>query len=286
MRGVVFLVAVFFGSWSKADPALVGGWHFGTFSYPDRFGYVVTFFEDGTYYVAENESFTDAAGFERGNYAYDPVNETLTFTRVESSSNNWPLSMFGALNADLDGDTLTLSLFGPPQVLVRLVDPTSAIVGSWYLGPDEAPRDDGIVVSFLTADGSNPPHYFMAEDGEADEGGMPGMELGDYDWDGMNSIVFNGGALGGLPWFDTTGDFGLSDAEVNSVLVDGDRLTVNITGEGDLVFLRVTPGSGSQPSAKVPLPFAMYMILFFVVWMLVRAGPVRFRRVVTRCSRR
>jgi hypothetical protein len=256
---------------AHAASPITGGWHYGTGTYPDRFGYVLTLFEDGTYYVAENESIDDPAGLERGTYVWDPAAETITFTELEDSGNVFFLTT-GTYSAELDGDTLTLGIGPFFNALQRVADPASAIVGSWYVGPAEAPRDDGVVITFLQPDGSNPGHYLMAEDGTADDGGGPGMELGDYVWDGANDLT--------IPrvWIDTTGDWGLSDTVVTAIAIDGDSMIVTFPDEGDVALTRVPSAARTATPVPVPGSWPMAGALLLLGTGRLRAAAKRSRR--------
>lgn len=234
-----------------AHAGIAGGWYFGP-GFPSDNGIVVTFFDDGTYYLAE-DGIADAGGgpgMERGTFVFDAVAGSLTTTTLDDTSGDWGLSHATVTSAVLSGDTLTLQIDGEPLpfALSRLVDPAQAIVGSWYSGPP-FPHDNGGVITFLSHG-----NYFLAEDGIADAGGGPGMELGDYTWDGAHGITFNGGALAGVPRRDTNGDWGLSHATVTNISVVGDRMTITVLGEGDIEFVRV-------PSAPVPEPGSVMSLL-------------------------
>ncbi len=260
MKSILFSLFALTSSVSAtAANSIIGGWYFGP-GYPSNNGIVITFFEDGTFYMAEDgvAEANGGPGMERGSYVFNANQHSLTTTVIDDTSGNWGLSHTFISRAELKGDTLTVKVAGEPLPFpFSRLDTQNPILGSWYSGPG-SPHDNGVVISFL-AHGN----YFMAEDGIADDGGGPGMGRGDYQWDGENNITFNGGGLQGIPWRDTTGDWGLSHALVSHIQINGDVMTVSIDGEGERQLTRIQASPVFH--ALIPIPALSICLLFFTL---------------------
>ncbi len=107
-----------------------------------------------------------------------------------------------------------------------------SIVGSWFITRAGQAKSDA-VLTFL-ANGT----YVMAEDGNSklDPSGRDGMERGTYKWN-TTTKAFSVKTL-----VDTTGEWGLSDADFKSATISGTKLT--ITDDGGSFTLKRVAGAG------------------------------------------
>lgn len=103
-----------------------------------------------------------------------------------------------------------------------------SIVGSWFIHRGPASQSDA-VLSFLP-NGT----YVMAEDGDRDidPSGMDGMERGTYKWDAATK------AFSSKTLVDTTGEWGLSHANIKSISVTAEQITLG--GAGGVVLAKIT----------------------------------------------
>jgi Ca2+-binding RTX toxin-like protein len=178
---------------------------------------VITFFENGTFFLAQNAINPNAAslgefsGMEKGSYVLN--GNIFRVSTVELDTNGQlGLSSFIGLNLPyvFTGDSINVA---GQVTLSRITSSTNPIVGSWY-GTNLGDAHSNAVITFL-ADGS----YFMAEDGnsDADPSGHDGMEKGTYSWDAQN------GGFSAKTLVDTTGEWGLSHVSY--------PLSINLAGD-------------------------------------------------------
>jgi len=144
----------------------------------------------------------------------DEVQSTVSYTLSANVEN---LTM---LAAQADHLVIRDASNGILADLDRVGNGGSPLVGSWLI-----PDGEFGVITFL-ADG----RFFLGQVGVSDFGGQSGYEAGTYTWDAVS------GAFSVTITDDTNGDWGLSDAGVTSVMVDGDTMYANgIDGASSLL---------------------------------------------------
>lgn len=208
---------------------------------------VITFLEDGTYFMAEDgdpvADPTGSDGMERGTYTWNSATGAFSKTTTVDTTGRWGLSDYPVTNVTVQGNTLRAN--GGEVTLTRVASAPSALVGAW-LRP-AANGESAIVITFL-ADGS----FFLVEDGDpvADPGGQDGMERGTYTWNAAT------GAFSSNVATDTTGVWGISHFPINNVTVSGNTMVA----QGAITFTKIA----SAPSVAIRRRSATEIQLDFV----------------------
>lgn len=133
--------------------------------------------------------------------------------------------------------------------------PAGSIVGSWYNGDTSVP-DDLVVLVFFD-DGT----FVFAQDGDtnSDSGGMDGIERGSYSWENDT------GEFTSAAYLDTNGDWGLFPQVI--VEIDGDKMTLTVSGEGTYRGHRIPNESdsivGSWYGGSTSEPDQLVFMAFF-----------------------
>lgn len=208
---------------SLSAQAIVGSW-FVKGAGEAKSAAVLTFLPNGTYVMAEDgDSKLDPSGkdgMERGTYKWNPKTHAFSNKTLVDTSGEWGLSDGSIKSVGVSGNTLTLGGIK----FTKVTSKSNKLIGSWFI-------KDGTgyaVVTFL-ADGS----YFMVQDKKASGGGRTGLERGTYTWN-SSSKSFTRKVL-----VDTNGTWGLSDEFKRTILISGNKLTLNVIGEGKLTLSRV-----------------------------------------------
>jgi Ca2+-binding RTX toxin-like protein len=138
-------------------------------------------------------------------------------------------------NLALWGDNRMMEFnFGGGEMVTfaRVMDPSSAIVGSWTLGSGEV--NDLVVMTFLQ-DGT----YLLTDDGNhtLDPSGRDGIERGTYKWNPVTS------AFTFKTTYDGDDEWGLSHSGANQFVIHGGTATLQSSTEGGTTLTRVS-GAG------------------------------------------
>lgn len=221
--------------------SLVGSWYENGTNFPPETS-VTTFLPDGTFMQASVSTGgtgpnTDGTpGMERGSYNLDLSAGNLTVTVLTDTNGHWGVSSDSPMGipfvlpiASLSSDMLAFTgnnAFDKPMLpLLNIVDPASAIVGTWYL-------EQGTSHTAITF-GSNGT-YLMASEGSPYPVDHDGIEDGTYTWDKST------GAFTVQPVDDTNGGAGFSNSHVTSILINGNIATFHDNTDGDYSLTRVT----------------------------------------------
>ncbi len=225
------------------SPAIVGTWYGGNTA--SRPIYVMTFFADGTYIMADDDDSSTNTdpnnpicqpGIEHGTYTWKPdtgafsAKPTLTDTNGECGFSTGDDSPATA-NVTISGDIMTQDMgdSGGVNQLTRLVpDSGNPIVGTWYAGNPGS--RDGFSVGIFFEDST----YVIADDGA-----QAGMEHGAYTWDPATGAFTASASLA-----DSNGDWGFnntSSADNVTATISGDTLTHTYPGEGVHTATRLVP---------------------------------------------
>lgn len=179
------------------SPEIVSAWKLNTENL------VVVFRYDGTYYLVDGDP--EHPGMERGTFEWD--NETGAFsvnTIIDTNGDAGFSHPGAATTVTVSGNTLNYTVPGEGTFsFTRVVNPASAIVGSWTI-PGEK-----LSVTFL-ADLS----YYFTQEANDIPSGYSGMEKGTYTWNSTTK------AFTATAPIDMNGDIGLNGA----------NFTMNITG--------------------------------------------------------
>ena len=169
---------------------------------------VFSFFPNGEYFLNDHGNPAldpnGHPGIERGTYTWNETTGAFSSTTLVNGDGEWGLSDGGPGQITIAGNTLTIpGLDG--GVLTRLTDPTSAIIGGWYLrdGPDLAVLDFLPNGTYML--GATGPNFF---------------EYGTYAWNPAT------GSFQSQVIETTKLDDGLSGAPISSVVVSGGRLVI------------------------------------------------------------
>jgi len=194
---------------------------------------VFSFFPNGEYFLNDHGNPAldpnGHPGIERGTYTWNETTGAFSSTTLVNGDGEWGLSDGGPSQIVIAGNTLTIpGLDG--GVLTRLTDPTSAIVGGWYL------RDTGLGVLDFLPDGTyllgaTNPNFF---------------EYGTYTWNAAT------GAFAAHVLETTNGGDGFGGATDYSVVVSGDQIV--ITSSIDVVTL-----SAVAPAVPEPETYALML---------------------------
>ncbi len=181
---------------------------------------LLIFRHDGTYFHAEADDVQP--GMERGFFTWNKVTQALAVTPLRDTNGEIGLSpSSGTTTLAISGNTMTLTgSDGGTYTLNRVVNTSSAIVGSWYLPGSPT------TVTFL-ADGT----YYNTDEANDAPGGHDGMERGTYTWNSTTKL------LTATPITDTNGDAGLSSLPAGfTATIVGNEMTV--PGDGGTITLR------------------------------------------------
>lgn len=194
---------------TSASASIIGSWHA---SIPGG-NAVFTFFDNGYYHHGEEgdpmlgPGGTD--GMEWGTYNYD--GSTLSTTTSLDTNGEWGFSHTTFGTVTVTGDTLSLD----GVVDLERVN-SSSIVGGWVLG-GESDTSEAVSITFL--DNGD----FMLMHGNSTDTcncGQAGIEFGSYTWNETTSDVDF------TILSDTTGEFGVSNTDSWSIMVNGNQLTL------------------------------------------------------------
>lgn len=202
--GLIAITCTGGGTTGTGNPSsIVGSWSSVPSASDPRDLFVISFFSDGTYMVANDVDVvkhpTELVGMERGTYTWDAT--TGAFTPTVTVNTNGKAG-FGGLTSNLcvavNGDKLTVRDNTETGELTRVADVANSIVGTWTSG-DRTKADDLSVMTFF-----NDFTYIMANDVQFSNTGHDGMERGTYNW------IPSSGAFTYTTTVDTDGDVGLS----------------------------------------------------------------------------
>lgn len=188
---------------------------------------VVTFLVDGTYTMAEDgNSKLDPSGedgMERGTYKWNPTTQAFSVKTLVDTTGEWGFSNAKFKTASISGTKLTIADDSGKFSLKR-VEGGSKLVGSWY-----AKDGAGYAVVTFLSDGK----FFMVQDGQPMFGGKTGVERGTYTWNSATK-VFTPKVL-----LDTNGTWGFSTKYDRTISISGNKLTLNVIGDGKFTLARV-----------------------------------------------
>jgi hypothetical protein len=215
----------------ETSSTIVGSWYVN-----DEDGkVVVTFFENGSYMVAEvGEADEDGqSGIERGTYTYNSTEGTLVANPQTDTNGEWGLSHpgDGSMGIELSENQLVFIEGDERYISTRVPSEANAIVGSWFMG--DASQDDNSVMLTFFSNGE----YLMGQDGVTPDGDCSeeachdGVEFGSY-------TIDENGNLSVDVTVDTNGEWGFSHASGISIEVNGDTLIMH-EGEESYTAQRV-----------------------------------------------
>lgn len=222
-KSPLFLALLLLATAPLNAQAIVGSW-FIKDAGESKGDAVLTFLANGTYLMAEdgNPSLDPSGkdGMERGTYKWNPTTNAFSSKTLVDTTGEWGLSDGSIKKISVSGNTLTLA----GLKLKRVTSATSKLVGAWYA------KDLGgyAVVTFL-ADGS----YFMVQDGNATNTERNGVERGTFTWN-TSTKSFTRKIL-----LDTNGNWGFSQNRKRTIMIAGNRLTLNVMGDGKFTLSRV-----------------------------------------------
>jgi hypothetical protein len=185
---------------------------------------ILTFLPNGVYVMAEDgDSKLDPSGkdgIERGTYKWNAKTNAFSSKTLVDTSGEWGLSDGSIKSVSVAGNTLTLGGIR----FTKVTSKSDKLIGSWFIKDGT-----GYAVATFLADGS----YFMVQDKKASGGGRTGLERGTYKWNSSNKSFTRKVSV------DTNGTWGFSDEFKRTLLVSGNRLTLNVIGEGKFTLSRV-----------------------------------------------
>jgi uncharacterized delta-60 repeat protein len=185
---------------------------------------VIAFDADGYYLHAqiatEDElEYGGETGMERGSYTFDTDGSfgLVTLNDTNGDIGLGDLSGSSDLSLMINGDSLVLNIPGEQgAALTRLNPALGTIHGGWSVAYSDGDYSFG---AFLPNG-----RFYWVEDGEPDEFGRPGVEIGTYQWDSETK------SLTTSVDFDTDGGWGLSSyGSPLTVMVDEASQTLSIT---------------------------------------------------------
>jgi hypothetical protein len=227
------------GHAALAAQPIVGSWYF---AYPPTAYAVVTFLEDGTFFLAtDHPDGSDPNGFEWGAYVWDSTTgklDTPSFLVDTNGESGFSSPFGGQAYLTISNNSIQLTDDFDSTSGSRILPGSSSIVGTWVL--PGAP----LMVSFL-GDGT----YFMAEGGDADDDGQPGIERGTYSWD-----VDTGKLMATQIFTDTNGGWGASDLALG-------YFVATLTANGGLAIQKAGAATLYLQAAPVPEPETWTMLL-------------------------
>lgn len=209
---------------SEAVPiSLIGSWLFDNPGTSERT--VVTFI-DPTHFMLVDDGIADAdgqPGLERGTYAWNQNNGTLSTAITTDTNGDWGISGLSELTLSVSGNTINATADGETLIFNKILpSSSSALIGSWLFGG--AGSTEMSVITFINSN-----NYVLGDDGIADDGGQPGIERGNYTWNSSD------GAVSATASTDTNGDWGLVPVGAGFMTINNDILTYVSTVEGDTV---------------------------------------------------
>lgn len=185
---------------------------------------IVALEADGTYVhveVVSEEDFFDggATGMERGSYTFDTNGSFGVMTRMDTNGDIGLDDLSGRMDLTvvIDGDTLRLDIPGDSGVVLTRLHPSSGTIqGGWSVKYSDGDFSFG---AFLPNG-----HFYWAEDGDPDEFGRAGVEIGTYQWDPETKILTTSVE------YDTDGGWGLSSyGSPLTLMVNEAAQTLSIT---------------------------------------------------------
>jgi len=191
------------------------------------------------YYESSGTCDADAStGAEYGTSSRDLVTGAITATAFVSTRGacSPALNAASGITVAISGNTRTVTVPSVGDIVYnRLVTTANPIVGTWVAGTVNNNLDDHTTLIIL--DDST---YAMSEgsdsaDIECGAGALDGagMEYGDYTW---NSGT---GAFNATSIIDSDGTCGISDADVSTIVIEGDVMTMTFTDEDTMVWYRM-----------------------------------------------
>jgi len=205
-------------------PSIVGAWYETERDedYEAVTDVFLAFRDDGYYYEIEVENVDTGSGYEYGTYSYEL--RKLTGEVIADTNGDAGLSDAGEVTVNVGGSTMVIvpSTDGLESTFTR-IESDSSIVGGWQLNDGSGEE----VLFIFREDG-----VFSAVQATAEDGGV-GIEYGTYEYSADNGTLTFDISV------DTSGDTLASTLPIDSVAVDGDTMTITITGEGDVAFTRL-----------------------------------------------
>ncbi len=196
--------------------------------------FVMHFSGNGYYEVSGtcDLSFPATTGMDYGTYT---TNGVITSLMSSTSACSPARGIANGNTIIVSGDVMTITIAngGGDVVFSRLQGAANPIVGSWIQGNIQDPGESHTILTFL--DGST---FVLSQDCVTD--GVSGFEYGSYIWDQGNTNELSGN-LG----IDSNGSCGIHDNNGlvfsgYTLTVNGDTLTINVPGAGDVFFTRHT----------------------------------------------
>lgn len=205
-------------------PSIVGAWYETERDedYEAVTDVFLAFRDDGYYYEIEVENVDTGSGYEYGTYSYEL--RKLTGEVIADTNGDAGLSDAGEVTVNVGESTMVIvpSTDGLESTFTR-IESDSSIVGGWQLNDGSGEE----VLFIFRGDG-----VFSAVQATAEDGGV-GIEYGTYEYSADNGTLTFDISV------DTSGDTLASTLPIDSVAVDGDTMTITITGEGDVAFTRL-----------------------------------------------
>ncbi len=236
-----------------ANTALVGAWLLSVNPSNPGNPPVMVFLADGTFFLIETvPSSSVTGGFERGTYSWNAGTGAFAITTLHSTKGDYGFSEAnGALGMTLviTGDNATFHAPDGDTSATRIFGGASNLVGGWFL-PDPGaatpdPSDDFPAVLVLLSDGT----YYLAQDGEPEPGGHPGIEKGTYSWSPAGVPL--AGPFSGTPnVVDTDGVWGFSNPSgVTTLALAPDGLVATATDDaGSFSITRIVDPNMVAPA--------------------------------------
>ena len=156
---------------------------------------------DGVYFQVQDDA--SRPGMERGSFTWNKASEAFSATTLRDTNGESGLSHpTGATTLSISGNTLTYTVVGEGDfTFSRVVNTTSAIVGSWFIPGD--PTTVTFLAGSISGNLSTGTYYSTEEEDDAPLA-YDGMERGTYTWNSSSKV------LTATAITDTNGDTGLT----------------------------------------------------------------------------